>query len=260
MTDTDGGRDTCISVLSATVDLGGFTALSNVTFDVGQGTLVGVVGPNGAGKSTLFNAIVDLVPLKSGKILIHDRPPEEARGTVAYVPQRERVNWRFPVTVREVVMQGRVRKIGLLRRPGRADNEFVKHCLDRVGLWERRDDLIGRLSGGQRQRVFVARALAQEVDILLLDEAFSGVDVASQEALVAMLQELRDEGRTVLMATHDLTGLAERFDTTLCLNIHVCAYGPPREVFTEEVLEEMYGAHGVILARDGARVFGGHHH
>lgn len=251
---------TCLSVHDATVELGGFTALNKITFDVGQGTLVGVVGPNGAGKSTLFNAIVGLVPLESGSIHIHDRPPEEARGTVAYVPQRERVNWRFPVTVGDVMMQGRVRKTGVLKRPGRADRDFVKHCLDRVGLWERRDDLIGRLSGGQRQRVFVARALAQEVDILLLDEAFSGVDVASQEALVAMLRELRDEGKTVLMATHDLTGLAERFDTTLCLNIHVCAYGPPKDVFTQAVLEEMYGAHGVILARDGERIFSGHHH
>ncbi len=259
MTGTN-GSNTCLSVRDATVELGGFTALNQITFDVGQGTLVGVVGPNGAGKSTLFNAIVGLVPLESGSIHIHDRPPEEARGTVAYVPQRERVNWRFPVTVGEVVMQGRVRKIGLLRRPSQADQDFMKYCLDRVGLWERRDDLIGQLSGGQRQRVFVARALAQEVDILLLDEAFSGVDVASQEALVAMLRTLRDEGKTVLMATHDLTGLAERFDTTLCLNVHVCAYGPPTEVFTQAVLEEMYGAHGVILARDGERIFGGHHH
>ncbi|MYF84606.1 MAG: metal ABC transporter ATP-binding protein [Acidimicrobiia bacterium] len=172
---------------------------------------------------------------------------------MAYVPQRESVNWRLPVTVMDVVMMGRCCRLGWFRRPGKRDREIVKACLGRVGLWDHRSALMTELSGGQKQRVFVSRALAQEASVLLLDEAFSGVDVAAQEALVGVLQTLRDEGRIVLLATHDLTNLAGRFDQVLCLNRHVCACGPPEQVFTSEVMEQMYGAHGVRLTTDGGR-------
>ena len=238
-----------MSLRGVSVEVGGHLALSDVTFDVEAGTLMGVVGPNGAGKSTLFSAIAGLLPVRQGKVTLHRAG--QGSGGLAYVPQRESVNWRLPVTVMDVVMMGRCCRLGWFRRPGKRDREIVKACLGRVGLWDRRSALMTELSGGQRQRVFVGRALAQEASVLLLDEAFSGVDVAAQEALVGVLQTLRDEGRIVLLATHDLTNLAGRFDQVLCLNRHVCACGPPKQVFTSEVMEQMYGSHGVRLTTDG---------
>ena len=232
-----------VSLQDVTVELGGHTALINVTFDVGAGTLMGVVGPNGAGKSTLFNAIAGLLPVHQGKVTLGSA--DQRRGTLAYVPQRESVNWRFPVTVQDVVMMGRCCSLGWFRRPGKSDRELVRACLGRVGLCDHHSALMTELSGGQRQRVFVARALAQEASVILLDEAFSGVDLAAQEDLIGVLKALRDEGRIVLVATHDLTNLAGRFDQVLCLNRHVCACGPPGRVFTSQVLEELYGSHGV---------------
>ncbi len=233
---------------AVTIERGGFRVLDAVSFTAGPGTLMGVVGPNGAGKTTLFNAISGILPFGSGSILINGRPAGEAQSSLAYVPQTERVNWRFPLTVSEVLMLGRSTAIGWFRRPGGEDKAAVKHCLDRVGMWEQRSALVAELSGGQRQLVFVARALAQEAGILLLDEAFSGVDVGSQEGLVEVLRSLRDDGKIILMATHDLTNLARRFDEVLCLNHHVCAFGPPETAFTPAVLEELYGSHGVEFA------------
>jgi ABC-type Mn2+/Zn2+ transport system ATPase subunit len=217
---------------------------------IDHGLMVGVVGPNGAGKTTLFNAILGLISPAYGSIRIHGLPFSEIRGELAYVPQQERVNWRFPLTASDVVMLGRQRKIGWLRRPSDEDKQIVSSCLERVGLRERGLDLVTDLSGGQRQRLFIARALAQEAHTLLLDEAFSGVDVASQEGLVEILRSLTNEGKTVLMATHDLTNLAKRFDLVLCLNQHVCALGPPSEAFTPYVLEELYGSHGMSLINE----------
>ena len=238
-----------VSLQDVTVELDGHMALSNVTFDVDAGTLMGVVGPNGAGKSTLFNAIAGLLPVRQGKVTLHR--VDQGGGALAYVPQRETVNWRFPVTVTDVVMMGRRCRLKWFRRPGKRDRELVKECICRVGLWDQRSALMTELSGGQRQRVFVARALAQEASVLLLDEAFSGVDAGAQEGLVEVLRTLRDEGRIVLLATHDLTNLAGRFDEVLCLNCQVCACGPPDQVFTPQVMEKLYGAHGVRLAADG---------
>ena len=240
-----------VSLQGVTVELDGHEVLSDITFDVDAGTLMGVVGPNGAGKSTLFNAIAGILPVRQGKVTL-DRIDAEG-GALAYVPQRESVNWRFPVTVTDVVMMGRCCRLGWFRRPGRRDREIVNACLGRVGLWDHRSALMTELSGGQRQRVFAARALAQEASVLLLDEAFSGVDAGAQELLVEVLQTLRDEGRIVLLATHDLTNLAGRFDQVLCLNRHVCACGPPDQVFTSEVMEELYGAPGMRSTMEGER-------
>ena len=237
-----------MSLQDVTVEVGGYVALRNITFDVDAGTLMGVVGPNGAGKSTLFNAIAGLLPVRQGKVTLY-RAGQEVGG-LAYVPQRESVNWRLPVTVMDVVMMGRCCRLGYFRRPGKKDREIVKACLGRVGLWEHRFALITELSGGQKQRVFVGRALAQEASVLLLDEAFSGVDIAAQEALIEVLQTLRDEGRIILLATHNLTNLTGRFDQVLCLNRHVCACGPPDQVITPEIMEQMYGAHGVRFPMD----------
>ncbi len=240
-----------MSLQGVTVEFGGYRALSNITFDVDAGTLMGVVGPNGVGKSTLFSAIAGLLPVRQGTVTLH-RGGQES-GALAYVPQQESVNWRLPVTAMDVVMMGRCCRLGWFRRPGKRDREIVNACLGRVGLWDHRSALMTELSGGQRQRVFIGRALAQEASVLLLDEAFSGVDAGAQEALVGVLRTLRDEGRIILLATHDLTNLAGRFDQVLCLNRHVCACGPPGQVFTSEVMEQLYGAHGVYLTMDGER-------
>ena len=231
-----------------TVEFGRYRALSDVAFTVEHSTLMGVVGPNGAGKSTLFNSIAGLQPLNAGtvKIVCSRR---RCNGSLAYVPQRESVNWRFPVTVFDVALMGRTSNLSWFRRPGRRDRELVRECLERVGLWEQRSKLMTELSGGQRQRAFVARALVQGADVLMLDEAFSGVDMGAQEGLVKVLQSLRDEGKIILLATHDLTNLTDRFDQVLCLNHHVCACGPPAETFTPKVLEELYGAHGIHFAQ-----------
>ena len=240
-----------MSLEDVTVEYGGYMALSNVTFEVDGGTLMGIIGPNGAGKSTLFNAIAGLLPVHKGKVTL--RLEDSQRESLAYVPQRESVNWRFPVTTQEVVMMGRCCRLGWFRRPGKRDRELVKACLGRVGLWDHRSTLMTELSGGQRQRVFIARALAQEATVLLLDEAFSGVDIGAQEDLIRILRELRDEGCIIMLATHDLTDLATRFDEVLCLNRRVCACGPPARVFTSNVMKELYGAHGIRLAADENR-------
>ena len=249
MNSTAGSHSASMSLKDVTVELGGYMALNSVTFDVDAGTLMGVVGPNGAGKSTLFNAIAGLLPVRRGEVTLNR--VDQRRGALAYVPQRETVNWRFPVTVHDVVMMGRCCNLGWFRRPGRRDRELVRACLGRVGLTDHHSALMTELSGGQKQRVFVARALAQEASVLLLDEAFSGVDAGAQEDLIEVLRTLRDEGRIVLIATHDLTNLASRFDQVLCLNRHVCACGPPDKVFTSEVLEELYGSHGVQFTTQG---------
>tara|TARA_B100000809_G_scaffold10885_1_gene10256 strand:- start:92 stop:865 length:774 start_codon:yes stop_codon:yes gene_type:complete len=246
-----------LSVEGVSVEWGGFRVLNDVSFSTTAGTLIGVVGPNGAGKTTLFNVISGVTPNYTGRVLLHGADADRSKGALAYVPQRERVNWRFPLNVSEVVMLGRSQRIGLFRRPGKRDRDAVESSLRRVGLWEQRSALVAELSGGQRQRVFVARALAQEAEIILLDEAFSGVDVGSQEGLVSVLRELRDDGKVVLIATHDLTNLAQRFDEVLCLNHHVCAFGPPEIAFTEDVLEELYGSHGVEFVGRGAANGGG---
>lgn len=251
MTEFSEAHEAALIVDGVTVEFGEHRALSNVTFTVEQGTLMGVVGPNGAGKSTLFNGIAGLQILNEGTVTVCSARTGGHKGALAYVPQRESVNWRFPVSVMDVVLMGRTVNHNWFQRPGRQDRELARDCLERVGLWGQRSNLMTELSGGQRQRVFVARALAQGADVLLLDEAFSGVDVGAQEGLVKVLHSLRDDGRIIVLATHDLTNLAERFDMILCLNHHVCAFGPPAEAFTPEVLEELYGAHGVHFAQTG---------
>ena len=239
-----------ITVTDLVVERDGFRALYNVNFHIGPGNLVGVVGPNGAGKSTMFDAVAGVLPITRGHVELHGIKGK--KGGLAYVPQRDSINLRFPATVHDVVMMGRYCHLGLFQHIGRKDRQIVKSCLERVGLWERRNALIEENSGGQRQRVFIARALAQEASIIMLDEAFSGVDVGAQEGIIQVLQSLRDEGKVVMLATHDLTNLAERFDQIICINRHICAYGPPKEAFTPEVLEELYGSHGMVLAHTHA--------
>ncbi len=238
----------CIQVFNACIEFESFLALDDVSFAIPRGVLTGVVGPNGGGKSTLFNALVGLQPIAHGQILINGLPPGNSRGKISYVPQKERVNWRFPLSVWDVVSLGKSAKVSLLQNLGFTDNSLIEESLRKVDMWDNRDDLVSKLSGGQRQRTFIARALTQEADILILDEAFSGVDISSQEGVINVLRSLRDEGKTILVATHDLNTLADRFDEVLCINRHICAHGKPESVFTKEILTELYGSHGEVFA------------
>lgn len=222
-------------------------ALEDVTFQINAGERVAVVGPNGAGKSTLFRLIVGTLTPNKGAVNVAGYAPG-SHICIAYVPQRSQIDWSFPVTVEDVVMMGRVGQIGLFRRPQRHDRELVHASLERVGATGLAGKQIGELSGGQQQRVFIARALAQEAELLLLDEPMSGLDTPSQEAIFAILDGLRGDGVTVLMATHDLNLAAERFDRILLLNGRLIAAGSPAEVLQTEHLLHAYGGHIHIVS------------
>jgi len=230
----------------------GSMVLQDLTFAVPHGERVAVVGPNGAGKSTLFKALVGLLPLRGGSIRIHGLPLGHHLDCVAYVPQREEVDWRFPVSVLDVVMMGRFGRTGWLRRPSAADRAASMDRLALMGIADLANHPIGDLSGGQQQRVFLARALAQEPHILLMDEPFTGVDVTTQETTLALLDELRRENVTVLVSTHDLDMAAQRFDEVLLLNHRLIAYGKPGEVFRAEHIRSAFG--GQALTIDGVIV------
>ncbi|MDC1399514.1 manganese/iron ABC transporter ATP-binding protein [Yoonia sp.] len=221
----------------------GHTALHNASFEIPKGTITALVGVNGAGKSTLFKAIMGFVPAARGEISILGMPVAEAlsKNIVAYVPQSEEVDWTFPVLVGDVVMMGRYGHMGFFRRPKAVDHAAVTDALARVNMSEFRDRQIGELSGGQRKRVFLARALAQEGQVILLDEPFTGVDVKTEDAIVALLRDLRDEGRVILVSTHNLGSVPEFCDRTILVKQTVLAYGLTEDTFTRENLELAFG-------------------
>ncbi len=237
---------------AVTVRYNGDPALDEVTFQVAHGAQVAVVGPNGAGKSTLFKALVGLLPLRSGEIRVHGLPLRAHQDCVAYVPQRGAVDWGFPVTVFDVVMMGRYGKQGWLGRATPADRAAVNQALEQMGLAALSRRALSDLSGGQQQRVFLARALAQQPHILLMDEPFNGVDAATQETTLALLEELRRRHVTVMVSTHDLAMAAQRFESVLLLNRRVIAYGPAAEVLTSENIRTAFS--GQVLFVDGAVV------
>ena len=241
--------DAVLSVDNLTVNYNGSHALEDVTLTVHEGEQVAIVGPNGAGKSTFFRALVGLVPPASGSITTNG-------AEMAYVTQRSAVDWSFPVTVHDVVMMGRIGKMGWLRWQRPRDREIVQRCLAQVGMLEQANRQIGELSGGQQQRVFIARALAQEARILLMDEPFSGVDAAAQEAILDLLHTLPRQGVTVLVSTHDLNLAVERFDRIALLNQRLVAYGLPRQVIRPETLAAAYGGQAVWRGEDYALVLG----
>lgn len=222
--------------------------LWGVDLEVPAGQLVGIVGPNGAGKSTLIKACMGLMPLQSGWVKVFGESLAKVPTRVGYVPQRESVDWDFPVNVMDVVLMGRYGRLGLLRRPGRADREIARECLDRVKMLPYANRQISNLSGGQQQRVFLARALAQEADLYFMDEPFAGVDAATESAIVAVLGELRDQGKTLIVVHHDLPTAKSYFDSLLLLNMNVVAFGPTEEVFTAENLQKTYGGRLTILS------------
>lgn len=240
-----------LDIENINIAYGDKTILKDVSFQVQHGARVAVVGPNGAGKSTLFKALVGLLPLQGGRILIHGLPLGTHKDCVAYVPQREEVDWRFPVTVRDVVMMGRYGTQGLLRRPSQADHQAVELSLAQMNITDLAGRSIGDLSGGQQQRVFLARALAQDPHILLMDEPFTGVDVTTQEATLALLDHLRDRHVTAIISTHDLNLAATRFDSVLLLNRGVVAYGEPHEALKQENLKQAFG-NSLLVTENGA--------
>jgi ABC-type Mn2+/Zn2+ transport system ATPase subunit len=241
-----------LDLINVSVGYNGQPVVHDVTAQIPHGARVAVVGPNGAGKSTLFKALAGLLPLRTGQVFIHGRALGTHLDAIAYVPQRDDVDWRFPVTVTDVVMMGRYGHLGWLRRAGPKDEQVVAHSLEQLGLSNLAKRPIGELSGGQQQRVFLARALAQQPHILLMDEPFSGIDVSTQEAAIGLLDRLRTEGVTALVSTHDLTLAATRFDLVMLINHRLIAYGPVSEVLTTQNLSQAFGSQVFFL--DGAVV------
>lgn len=215
---------------------------------VPRGKLVGIVGPNGAGKSSLIKAAMGLLPLSSGWVKVFGEPVKRNLIRVGYVPQRESVDWDFPVSVMDVVLMGRYGRLGLLRRPTKQDRQIARDCLDKVKLLPYANRQISNLSGGQQQRVFLARALAQESDLYFMDEPFAGVDAATESAIIALLHELKDKGKTLMVVHHDLPTARNYFDMLLLLNMRVVAFGPTEEVFTYDLLQKTYGGRLTILS------------
>jgi manganese/zinc/iron transport system ATP- binding protein len=221
--------------------------LWDIDLDVPEGKLLGIVGPNGAGKSTLIKACLDLVPRASGQVRIYGKPYRKQRMQVAYVPQRESVDWDFPVSALDVVTMGRYGKIGWCMPVTKKHKRAAMEALERVGLADLAHRQISQLSGGQQQRTFLARALAQEAQIYFMDEPFAAVDAATEKAIVNILHDLKGQGKTALVVHHDLQTVAEYFDWTMLLNMRTVAMGPTDEVFTTENLQKTYGGKLTLL-------------
>jgi manganese/zinc/iron transport system ATP- binding protein len=229
----------------------GRTVLDGVTFSVRPGELVAIVGPNGSGKSTLLKVLAGLLWPTAGAVTILGRPPGRQPLRVAFLPQSEAIDWSFPVSVRDVVLMGRYRRIGSLRRPGRIDAEGVQHALELVGMQTLGNRQVGELSGGQQRRAFLARALAQEPDLYFLDEPVTGVDPTTEADLMAVLAAESGRGKTVLASTHDLAGVSEHFTRMIALNGVLVADGPAALVRDAGVLQATYGGHPIVVDRSG---------
>jgi manganese/iron transport system ATP-binding protein/manganese/zinc/iron transport system ATP- binding protein len=237
---TEPTNQLAIEVENLTVSFGSRPALLDVSVTIETGLAVGVIGPNGAGKSTLIKAILGFVKPDFGRVRILGIPADHARGLVAYVPQRGAVDWDYPITVEEVAMMGRYGHIPWWRDPGPQDKEQVQGALEMVRMSEFRYRQIGQLSGGQQQRVFMARALAQGADVLLLDEPFAGVDAATERAILDVLDRAKSAGRTLVVVHHDLATAAEYFDRLILIKQRLFAYGRPEVVLNPELLSEVY--------------------
>jgi manganese/zinc/iron transport system ATP- binding protein len=225
--------------------------LWNIDISIPQGKLVGIVGPNGAGKSTLIKAVMGLLPLSSGYVKVFDQTLDVVRDRISYVPQRESVDWDFPASVLDVVLMGRYGKLGLFKRPRKADRDVAMECLKKVGMESFINRQISQLSGGQQQRTFLARALAQQADIYFLDEPFAGVDAATEKTIIQLLQEMTNAKKTVIVVHHDLQSVTEYFDWVILLNTRLIAHGPTDATFTSQNLQEAYGGKLTLLSEVG---------
>ncbi len=228
--------------------------LWDIDLTLPEGQLIGVIGPNGAGKSTLIKSILELIPKASGWVKIYGRPYREMRSLVGYVPQKESVDWDFPVNVREVVLMGLYGRLGWFRRPGKEETRLAEESLERVGMEDYSKRQISQLSGGQQQRVFLARALAQDAQIYLMDEPFAGVDASTEKAIIRLLNELKTKGKTVLVVHHDLQTIREYFDWLIMLNMRIIASGDVDAVYTKENLQRTYGGKLTVLTEAAEKI------
>ena len=240
-----------VEVTDLTVAYADKPVLWDVDLEVAPGVLMAVVGPNGAGKTTLIRAVLGLVEPAAGRALVYGRPYAEQRRLVGYVPQRGSVDWDFPTSVLDVVLMGRYGRLGWVRRPGAEDRAAARQALEHVGMAELEGRQISQLSGGQQQRVFLARALVQDADVYFMDEPFQGVDATTEKAIVELLRELRQRGKTVVAVHHDLQTVPEYFDQVTLLNVRRIASGPVDDVFTDENLRRTYGGRAAFFGRNG---------
>ncbi|MEO8457659.1 MAG: metal ABC transporter ATP-binding protein [Chloroflexota bacterium] len=245
-------HEDCLVIRDLTVAYGRKVVLNGVQADIRKGQVVGIVGPNGGGKSTLLKAILGMAPVISGTVMLFGKPIDKMRSRVAYVPQREVVDWDFPVTVMDVTLMGRYPKASWIRRTNAHDRDVARDMLSKVDMLDYANTQIGQLSGGQQQRVFIARALAQEADVLLLDEPMNGIDATTQEIIMGVIEEQRIAGKIVLLATHDLVSASCACDCLCCVNERMVSYGPLAETYTPANLAETYGGPVIMLGRADA--------
>ncbi len=222
--------------------------LWNIDLVLPQGKLIGIIGPNGAGKSTLIKAVMGILPLSSGFVKLFDQQIDDVRKRISYVPQRESVDWDFPASVMDIVLMGRYGKLGLFKRPRKADRDVALDCLKKVGMESFINRQISQLSGGQQQRTFLARALAQQADIYFMDEPFAGVDAATEKAIINLLRTMTEAKKTVIVVHHDLQSVPQYFDWVIMLNTRLVAYGPTNTTFNQHNLQETYGGKLTLLA------------
>lgn len=240
-----------ISIKGLSVSYDRKRVLTNIYLDVPDSTICGIIGPNGAGKSTLFKSILGLININAGSIKIHGQEIEEVRKRIAYVPQKDDVDWTFPATVEDIVVMGRFPHKKLFQRLNKVDHEIALQAMEDLSIVDLRKRQIGELSGGQQQRVFIARALAQDPDIFLLDEPFVGVDMMTEDKIITLLKNLREEGKTTMVVHHDLSTVEDYFDRVVLLNQRLIAAGPTKETFTQDKVSLAYGAQLNILHKTG---------
>ncbi|HLQ72061.1 MAG TPA: metal ABC transporter ATP-binding protein [Bacillota bacterium] len=242
-----------IQVNQLNVSYNGRPAVKNVSFNVQTGKLIGIIGPNGAGKSTLMKAVIGLIPKDRGTVEFEHQPLKEVQRDIAYVPQRNNIDWDFPIIVQDTVLLGTYPKLGLFHRPKKKDKQWAMHCLEKVGMTDFAKSQIGELSGGQQQRVFLARSLAQKAEYFFLDEPFVGIDVSSEQVIIDILKELKEEGKTIFVVHHDLSKVEAYFDDLILINKELVGSGPVRDVFRPENIQEAYETPLGILGSMGVK-------
>ncbi|MGJ9386183.1 metal ABC transporter ATP-binding protein [Salipaludibacillus sp. CF4.18] len=245
---------TAINVKGLYVSYFGNEAINNISFQTNTGTILGIIGPNGAGKSTLLKSLLRLIPTDRGVIEYYGKPLKESRNKIAYVPQRSDIDWDFPITVLDTVVIGTYPKLGLFKRPKQKEREWAYHCLEKVGMSDFGKRQIGELSGGQQQRVFLARALAQETEMLFLDEPFVGIDASSEQTIITILRELRNLGKTIVIVHHDLNKAASYFDEILLINKELVSYGKAQDVLKPDNITKAYSGQLSFLKELGVNL------